>query len=85
MEGSDLFLSFNSLPNAKILNWSKFKAFADDKINVTLKLKFVLGRVENIVGKGENDGYQLFLFFQQCFPKVSCFKIFKSLGCVVKS
>ena len=26
-------------------------------------------RVENIVGKGENAGYQHFLLFQQCFPK----------------
>ena len=29
-----------------------FKAFADVKINVTEKLKFVLERVENIVEKG---------------------------------
>ena len=27
-------------------------------------------RVENIVGKGENAGYQHLLLFQQCFPKV---------------
>ena len=25
---------WDSLPNDKILDWSKFKAFADDKINV---------------------------------------------------
>ena len=25
---------FNSLPNDKILDWSKLKAFADDKINL---------------------------------------------------
>ena len=37
----------------KILDWLKLKAFADDKINVTEKLKFVLGGVENIVGKGD--------------------------------
>ena len=51
---------FNSLPNDKILDWSKLKAFADAKINVTEKLKFVKGRVENIVGKAENAGYQCF-------------------------
>ena len=34
-----------------MLDWSKFKAFADSKIILTQKLKFVLGRVENIVGK----------------------------------
>ena len=52
-----------SSPNAKILDWSKLKQFADDKINVTEKLKFVLGRVKNIVAKGENAGYQHFLLF----------------------
>ena len=61
----------NPLPNDKILHWSKLKAFADDKINVTKKLKFALGRVENIVGKGKNAGYQHFLFFPQCFQKAT--------------
>ena len=31
-----MFKLFNSLPNDKILVWSKLKAFADDKINLTL-------------------------------------------------
>ena len=30
---------------------------------------FDFDRVENILGKGENDVYQLFLFFPQCFQK----------------
>ena len=59
----------NSLPNDKILDWSNFKAFADNKINVVKKLKLALGTVENIVGKGENAGYQHFLLFPQCFQK----------------
>ena len=46
-----------TLPNNKILHWSKLKAHTDDKINVTEKMKFVLERFENIVGKGENAGY----------------------------
>ena len=65
---------FNSLPNDKFLDWSKLKAFTVGKLNVTEKLKFVLGRVENIVGKGENAGYQhyqQFLLFSRCFQKVS--------------
>ena len=33
--------NINSLPNDKILDWSKFKEFSDDKINVTEKVKFV--------------------------------------------
>ena len=39
-------LTLNSLPKDKILAWSILKAFVDDKI-----LKFVLGRVENILEK----------------------------------
>ena len=34
-------------------------------------LKFTFGREENIVGKGENAGYQQFLLFPQCFQKFS--------------
>ena len=62
---------FNSIPNDKILYHSKLKEFADDKINVTLKLKFVLGRVENIIRKTENAGYQHFLLYPQLFKKAS--------------
>ena len=68
-----LALSFNTLPNDKILDWSKLKAFADDKINAFAdeKLKYVLERSENIVGKGENAGYQHFHLFPQCCQKTS--------------
>ena len=34
---------------------------------MTEKLKFVFQRVENILGKGENAGYQHFLLLPQCF------------------
>ena len=60
-----------SLPNNKILDKAKLKAFADDKKDVTENLKFVLERVENIVGKGENAGYKHFLLFPLCFQKAS--------------
>ena len=46
-----------SLPNNKILDWSKLKAFADQKINKTEKLKYVSAKVENIVGKEEKAPY----------------------------
>ena len=63
-----LFLSiFNSRPNDKILDQSKLKDLVDDKINLTEKLNFTFGRVENIVGKGENAGNQHFLHFPQWF------------------
>ena len=52
---------------------------------MTEKLKFVLGSVENIVGKGENAGNQHFLHFQQCFQKVSISpRVVKSPDCVVE-
>ena len=45
--------------------------FADDKTNVTQKLKFALRGLENIVGKEENAGYQHFLLFPQLFQKAT--------------
>ena len=39
------------------MDWSKLKAFADNKLYATEKLKFVSGWVENTVGKGENAGF----------------------------
>ena len=44
----------------------QIEALADDKIKVTEKLKVVEGQLENIVGKGENAGYQ------QCSLKAFC-------------
>ena len=43
------------LPDEKKIVF-KWKTFADDKLNVTQNIKFVLGkiRVQNILGKGEN-------------------------------
>ena len=60
---------FNSLPHSMILDWPKLKASADGKINVTEKLKCVLGRVENIMEKGENAGYPAFSPFPIMFSK----------------
>ena len=57
--------------------WIKLKAFAIDKINVTQKLTFVLERVENFFGKGENAGYLM-------FSKAFFFRVVKSWDCVVR-
>ena len=70
-------LKLNLLTNSIILGFSKFKTLADDKIIVIQKLKFGLERIENIVGKGENAGYQHFLLFQQCFQKLSFPEVLK--------
>ena len=64
-------LFWKGLTLTKILDWSKLKALADDKINVAEMITSVSERVENIVGKGENAGYQHFLFFLQCFQNLS--------------
>ena len=53
----------------KNLRLFELKAFPDDNVNDDLYL-----RVENIVGKGENAGYQHFLLFPQCFQKYSSSK-----------
>ena len=57
----------NSLSNDNISDCSKLEAFADDNLNVTKKFEFVVVRVEHIVGKGENAGYQHFLLFPTMF------------------
>ena len=54
-------LSFNS----SLVN--KFKAFADNKINVTQILKFVLGRVENKVEKEKMLLTSIFSFSHHVF------------------
>ena len=55
---------FCPLPDDKILTLSKVKT-----IKCNSKHTFVFHRVEKVVGKGENAGYQHFLLFPQCFQK----------------
>ena len=64
-------LSVNPLPNDKILDWFKFKALADDRIYVTKKKnENCFGNGRNIVGKGENAGYQHFPLSQNVFKSL---------------
>ena len=62
-------LCVNSLPSGEILDWSKLKAFADDKLNVDEIMISLSDRIKKIVGKGENAFYQHFLIFPQRFQK----------------
>ena len=62
----------NCLPNDKFLDRSKLNALADNKINVNEKFEFVLGRVGNNMGIGENTGYQHFLLFHNVFKRPLC-------------
>ena len=66
---SEILSTVNISTNDKIIDLSKLKESADEKINIPQNLKFVFGRVENFVGKGENAGNQHFLLFQQCFQR----------------
>ena len=64
---SPVTLNTIPLPNDKILEKSKLKAVADSNLKVIQMAKFVLKKIENIVEKEENTGYQHFLVFPQCF------------------
>ena len=65
------FEDFNSLPNDKMRDQSNLKAFADDILDVVQMMICVTDWLENIMGKGENAGYQHFLLFPQCFLKTA--------------
>ena len=77
----------NPLSNNKILDHTKFKASADDKINVTQKPKsevcYGISR-KHSGKKGENAGYQHFFLFPQCFQKPFCCRAMKSRDCLGK-
>ena len=73
----NIFHVFNPLPDDKILDVIKLKAFPDDNLNVAKMTIPLFDRVENGVGKGENAGYQHFLLFPQCFLKPSSLGLLK--------
>ena len=50
------YMPLNPFPDDKNLTLSKFRAFTDDKINLTLMIISVYDTVENILGKGGNAG-----------------------------
>ena len=66
------------MTNDKILDATKLKAFADDKLNIAKMRISLFDRVANAVGKGKkNAGYQHFLLFLHCFPKSSSLGLLK--------
>ena len=73
-----------SLPNDEISDRLKFKAFADNKINVTEKLKFVLGKGKKHFEKRRKCWLPAFSPFPTMFSKVFSFRVIKSRDCVVK-
>ena len=77
--------SLKPFSERQMLKWSELKIFADVNINMTLKSRFDLDRVENIVGKGENTGSPTFSCFPAMYTKAFFLCVLKkSLDCVVK-
>ena len=52
------------------------------RLNDALVMEFVFNLVENIVGKGENPGYEHFLLFPLCFQKGLYIRVDKTEDCV---
>ena len=62
--------------------FSKLKTFADvTKLALLRYFNLFFERVENIVGKGENAGYQHFLLFPQRFRNASFSAFIKTMDC----
>ena len=77
-----LFRYINSSPNDKNVDLSKLKVFPDDNLNVVQRMKFVFDRVENILGRRENVGFQHLLLFPHCFPKGFFLNVVKTRDCL---
>ena len=71
----------NSLPTDTTFGMSKFKASAEDKFGVAEMLGFVIQRVENIMGKGENASNLPFLLFYTFKIEVQVFRKNSSVVC----
>ena len=66
-------VNFRSIYSGNI----KLEAFTDDILDLAEMMISVFDKAENIVGKGENAGYQHFLLFPQCFQMSSLSRILK--------
>ena len=75
---------FNSLPDDKTLDWSKFKAFADDKINAT-NIEICFGKSRKYCGKRRKCCLPSFSPFPTMFSTGFLYKVVESRDCVVKS
>ena len=60
----------NSLPNNKILDWPKLKAFADENLDVAKVMIYFYVRAENIVKKKIMLFNSIFSFFHNVFKRL---------------
>ena len=70
MEQVQSIFHFNSFPHDKILDQTKLKTFADDKLNATKIIISVFDRVGNIVGRGEIACTNNFSFSHNVFKRL---------------
>ena len=56
--------TFNFFTDDKFCDWSKLRAFADDKTNVNQNLKFALERVENMMVRGDIHSMRCLLLYK---------------------
>ena len=68
---------FNLYQTTKFLDWSKFKAFADDKTDLTENYKFVLGKEIKHCGKRRKCCLPAFYPFP-AFSKDLSYRVIKS-------
>ena len=76
---------FILLPNDAILDWFKFKAFADDKKECNLKTETIIRICRKHCGKRRKCSLPAFSLFPTVFSKGFFFRVIKSPDCVVKS
>ena len=69
-----------TLPNNRMLDLSKLKAFADGKLNTAKLMISVCDGLETIVGKGENACYQHFVLYNA--SKAFLFRVKKMFGLI---
>ena len=77
-------ITINPLPDGKFLDSSKFKAFADDKINVTKKIKISLEKGRKHGGKRRKCWSPAFSPFPTMFSKALFFHYFSYLTATVQ-
>ena len=80
----NIFHVFNPLPDDKILDVIKLKAFPDDNLNVAMMTIPPFDRVENS-GKRRKCWLPAFSTFPTMFSKAFFFRVVKSQDCVVNS
>ena len=73
-----------SLPNDKIFDWFKLKAFADDKMNVIKRIEMCFRMDRKHCGKRRKRWFPAFSPFPM-FSKGFFLRVVKSQDCVVKS